>query len=169
MTRLRVWDVETNTLINEFRAEPTALKYVSVSPDESRAIFQYYDQVAVLWDLKQNRQLRLWADYGGTGWSSKLSPDGKSLVEVRQTLIKIWDVPSGTLRHVVFEGTQNYRQTLAISPDSRRFAVRAGLVRHGSQGYIIPEVYRRIFPMLGDWVRLRSVTVETVLRQAIIG
>ena len=129
--RLRVWDVETNTLINEFRAEPTALKYVSVSPDESRAIFQYYDQVAVLWDLKQNRQLRLWADYGGTGWSSKLSPDGKSLVEVRQTLIKIWDVPSGTLRHVVFEGTQNYRQTLAISPDSRRFAV--GLDSSGTE------------------------------------
>ncbi len=129
--RLRVWDVETNTLINEFRAEPTALKYVSVSPDESRAIFQYYDQVAVLWDLKQNRQLRLWADYGGTGWSSKLSPDGKSLVEVRRTLIKIWDVPSGTLRHVVFEGTQNYRQTLAISPDSRRFAV--GLDTDGTE------------------------------------
>ena len=129
--RLRVWDIKTNTLINEFRAEPTALKYVSVSPDESRAIFQYYDQVAVLWDLKQNRQLRLWADYGGTGWSSKLSPDGKSLVEVRRTLIKIWDVPSRSLRHVVFEGTQNYRQTLAISPDSRRFAV--GLDTDGTE------------------------------------
>ena len=148
--RLRVWDVETNTLINEFRAEPTALKYVSVSPDESRAIFQYYDQVAVLWDLKQNRQLRLWEDYGGTGWSSKLSPDGKSLVEVRRTLIKIWDVPSGTLRHVVFEGTQNYRQTLAISPDSRRFAV--GLDSSGTE---VRDIYtgslQAHFPNAWGW------------------
>ena len=129
--RLRVWDVETNRLINEIRAEPTALKHVSVSPDENRAILQYYDQVAVLWDLKQNRQLRLWADYGGAGWSSKLSPDGRSLVQVYDTLIKIWDVPSRSLRHVVFEGTQNYRKTLAISPDSRRFAV--GLYTDGTE------------------------------------
>ena len=120
--RLRVWDVETGTLINEIRAEPTALKHVSVSPDESRAILQYYDQVAVLWDLKQNRQLDLWADYWSSAWD-KLSPDGRSLVQVYNTLIKIWDVPSRSLRQIVFQGTQSYRQTLAISPDSRRFAV----------------------------------------------
>lgn len=128
--RLRVWEVETNTLLSEFRAKPTSLKHVSVSPDESRAIFQYYDQVAALLDLKQNRQLRLWADYGGTAWDG-LSPDGKSLVQVYDTLIKIWDVPSRSLRHVVFEGTQNYRRTLAISPDSRRFAV--GLDSDGTE------------------------------------
>ena len=128
--RLRVWDVETGALINEIRAEPAALTHVSVSPDESRAILQYYGQVAVLWDMKQIRQLRLWADHGGGGWS-KLSPDGRSLVEVKDTLIKIWDVPSGSLRKTVFEATQNYRRTLAISADSRRFAV--GLHADGTE------------------------------------
>ena len=128
--RLRVWEVETNTLINEFRAEPAALKHVSVSPDESRAILQYYDQVAVLWDLKQNRQLRLWADYGRGAWAG-LSPDGKSLVQVYDTLIKIWDVPSRSVRHVIFEGTQKYSHALAISRDSRRFAV--GLDTDGTE------------------------------------
>ena len=120
--RLRVWEVETGALINEFRAEPVALKHVSVSPDESRAIFQYYDEVAVLWDLKQNRQLRLWADYGRGAWNG-LSPDGRSLVQVYDTLIKIWDVPSRSIRNIVFEGTQKYSHALAISRDSRRFAV----------------------------------------------
>ena len=128
--RLRVWDVETGASINEIRAEPTALRHVSVSPDESLAILQYHGQVAVLWDMKQNRQLRLWADYGGGG-RSKLSPDGRSLVEVNNTLIKIWDVPSGSLRQIVFEGMQNYRQTLAISADSRQFAV--GLYADGTE------------------------------------
>ncbi len=120
--RLRVWEVDTYTLLNEFRAEPTSLKHVSVSPDESRAIFQYYDQVAALWDLNQNRQLRLWADYGRSAWDG-LSPDGKSLVQVYDTLIKIWDVPSRSLRRLVFQGTQKFGHTLAISQDSRRFAV----------------------------------------------
>ena len=133
--RLRVWDVETGALINEFRAEPTALEHVSVSPDESRAIFQYYDQVAVLWDLKQNRQLRLWADYGSAGRSA-LSPDGRSLVQVYDTLIKIWDVPSRSVRHVVFEGTEKYEQSLAIAPDSRRFAI--GLDSNGTE---IRDIY----------------------------
>ena len=83
--RLRVWDVETGASINEIRAEPTALRHVSVSPDESLAILQYHGQVAVLWDMKQNRQLRLWADYGGVVLGVSLSPDGRSLVEVNTT------------------------------------------------------------------------------------
>ena len=150
--RLRVWDVETGALINEIRAEPTALKHVSVSPDESRAILQYYDQVAVLWDLKQNRQLRLWADYGGGG-RSKLSPDGKSLVEVNSTLIKIWDVPSRSLRHIVFEGTQEFGHMLAISQDSRRFAV--GLDSAGTE---VRDIHtgelQAQFPNTGEWYGL---------------
>ena len=129
--RVRIWDVETGTLVNEVHGKPTALKHVSVSPDESRAILQYHDQVAVLWDMKQNRRIRLWADYTSGRTRLRLSPDGRSLVQVFRTLIKIWDVPTRSLRGIVFEGEQNYRQTLAISPDGQRFAI--GLYTNGTE------------------------------------
>ena len=129
--RVRIWNVETGKLVNEFHGEPTALKHVSISPNESRAILQYHDQVAVLWDMKQNRRIRLWADYTKRGTRLRLSPDGRSLVQVFRTLIKIWDVPSRSLQGIVFEGEQNYRQTLAISPDGQRFAT--GLYTNGTE------------------------------------
>ena len=120
--RVRVWDVETNVLVNDFRGESNVLRHVSVSPDESRAILQYRNQVAELWDMKHNRRIRQWASYTGGYARLRLSPDGRSLVEAYDTLIKVWDVPSRSLRQIV-EGVDNYRNTLAISPDSRRFAV----------------------------------------------
>ena len=129
--RVRVWDVETRKLVNEFRGEPTALKYVSASSDERLAILQYHDQVAVLWDMKQNRRIRLWTDYTARGTRMRLSPDNSSLVQIYPTLIKIWDVPSQSLREIVFAGEQNYRLTLAISPDSRRFVT--GLYTNGTE------------------------------------
>lgn len=129
--RVRVLDVETGRLVNEFRGEPTALKHVSVSPDGSRAILQYHDQVAVLWDIKQNRRIRLWADNTARGTRLDLSPDGSSVVQIYPTLIKIWDVPSRLLRGIVFQGEQSYRLTLAMSPDSRRFAT--GLYTNGTE------------------------------------
>ena len=124
--RVRVWDIKTASLIDEFREEAFFLKHVSVSPDESRAILQYADQVAVLWDMKQHRRLRLWANYtGGYSQQLRLSPDGRSLVQVYRSLIKIWDVPSRAVRHVLFDKLEIYREpeTLAVSTDSRRFAV----------------------------------------------
>lgn len=129
--RVRVWDVETRKLVNEIRGEPIALTHVSVSPDERLAILQYHDQAAVLWDMQQNRRIRLWADYTARGTRVRLSPDGRSLVQVYRTLIKIWDVPTLSLREIVFAGEQNYRLTLAISPDSRRFVT--GLYMNGTE------------------------------------
>ncbi|MDE0044010.1 MAG: WD40 repeat domain-containing protein, partial [Candidatus Poribacteria bacterium] len=120
--RMHVWDIETHTMVNEFHAELTRLERVSVSPDESRAILQYRDQIAELWDMKQDRHLRLTADYTGFA-QSRISPDGESLVQVYYTLIKIWDVPSRSLRQLVFAVPQRYRGAVAISPDSRRFTV----------------------------------------------
>lgn len=130
--RVRIWDVETHTLVNEIRPEPIALRNVSLSPDESRMILQYRDQVAVLWDMEQNRRLRLWADYTGRNYSVlRVSPDGKSLVQLQDTLIKIWNVPSRSLRHVVFAGAQGYREAMTLSPDGSRFAV--GLYTYGTE------------------------------------
>jgi WD40 repeat protein len=121
--RVRVWDVETDQLVNEFHGEPTALKHVSISPDESRAILQYHDGVAVLWNIESARRLALCADYTDRGGRLRLSPDGNSLVQVFSTVIKIWDVAEQSIRKVVFQKDQNFRRTVAISPDSQNFAV----------------------------------------------
>ena len=118
--RIRVWDVETGAQLNQFGDELLSLYDFSLSPDEKIALFQYLFVGAVLWDVEHDRRLAFWADYPvGEG---ALSPDGRSFVMVRSTVMKIWDVPSRSLRKVIFPENQPFRK-FAISPDSQTIAV----------------------------------------------
>lgn len=134
--RVRIWDVQTGEPLHEFKPEPVALETVSISQEESRAILQYHNGITVLWDIVQNRRQRLWVDFFGGTDGLRLSPDGKSLVKVLDSVIKIWDISSRSLRRVIFQGEQNYSVTLAISPDSQTFAV--GLDGYGIE---IRDIY----------------------------
>ena len=134
--RVKIWDVQTGAQLHEFKPEPVGLEAVSISPDESRAILQYHDGITVLWDIVRSRRLRLWVNFFVGTYGLRLSPDGKSLVKVHDSVIKIWDIPSRSLRRVIFQGEQNHSDTLAISPDSQNFAV--GLDGYGVE---IRDIY----------------------------
>ena len=133
---VKIWDVQTGAQFHEFKPEPVGLEGVSISPDESRAILQYRDGITVLWDMVRSRRLRLWVNFFVGTYGLRLSPDGKSLIKVLDSVIKIWDIPSRSLRRVIFQGEQNYSGTLAISSDSQTFAV--GLDGYGIE---IRDIY----------------------------
>lgn len=118
---VRVFDVHTGAQLNEFGDELFILQDFSLSPDEKIALFRYYMSEVVLWDIEHNRRLAFWSDYlWGYDW--KLSPDGRSLVMVNGAIMKIWDVPSRSLRKVIVPHNQTFRE-FAISPDSQTIAV----------------------------------------------
>ena len=119
--RIRVFDVHTGAQLNEFGAELLSLEDFSLSPDEKVALFQYYISEVVLWDIEHNHRLALWADYFSE-YDWELSPDGRSLVVVNGAIMKIWDVPSRSLRKVIVPHNRKFRR-FAISPDSRTIAV----------------------------------------------
>lgn len=118
---VRVFDVHTGAQLNEFGDNLFILEDFSLSPDEKVALFQYYINEVVLWDTEHNRRLAFWADYlSGYEWA--LSPDGHSLVMVNAAMMKIWDVPSRSLRKVIVPHNETFRE-FAISPDSRTIAI----------------------------------------------
>ena len=119
--RIRVFDVRTGTQLNEFGDEFFVLRDFSLSPDEKVVLFRYYISEIVLWDIEHNRRLALWADYL-SGYDWELSPDGRSLVMVNSAMMKIWDVPSRSLRKVIVPYSRTFRE-FAISPDSQTIAV----------------------------------------------
>ena len=116
-----VFDVHTGAQLNEFGAELFILQDFSLSPDEKIALFRYYISEIVLWDIEHNRRLAFWTDYL-LGYDWQLSPDGRLLVMVSATMMKIWDVPSRSLRKVIVPHNQTFRE-FAISPDSQTIAV----------------------------------------------
>ncbi len=119
--RVRVFDVHTGAQLNEFGDELFILEDFSLSPDEKVALFRYYISEVVLWDIEHNRRLAFWADYL-SGYDWELSPDGHSLVMVNGAIMKIWDVPSRSLRKVLIPYRQTFRE-FAISPDSQTIVV----------------------------------------------
>ena len=119
--RVRVFDVHTGAQLNEFGDEFFILEDFSLSPNEKVALFRYYISEVVLWDIEHNRRLTLWADYL-SGYDWQLSPDGRSLVMVNSATMKIWDIPSRSLRKVIVPYSRTFRE-FAISPDSQTIAV----------------------------------------------
>ena len=119
---VRVFDVHTGAQLNQFGDELFILQDFSLSPDEKIALFRYYMSEVVLWAIEQNRRLAFWADSlsGYNDW--RLSPDGRSLVMVNGAIMKIWDVPSRSLRKVIVPHNRTFRE-FAISPDSQTIAV----------------------------------------------
>ena len=119
--RIHVFDVQTGAQLNEFGDEFFILEDFSLSPDEKVALFRYYISEVVLWDIEHDRRLALWADYL-SGYDWELSPDGRSLVMVNSAIMKIWDVPSRSLRQVIAPHSRTFRR-FAISPDSQTIAI----------------------------------------------
>ena len=113
--------MHTGAQLNEFGDELFILQDFSLSPDEKIALFRYYIDEIVLWDIEHNRRLAFWADYL-SGYDWELSPDGRSLVTVNSVAMKIWDVPSRSLRKIVVPQTGWFRR-FAISPDSQTVAI----------------------------------------------
>ncbi len=119
--RIRVWDVQTGVQLNEFGDELFTLEDFSLLPDEKSVLLRY-DLVGVaLWNIEHNRRVTLWADYL-SGYDWELSPDGCSLVTVNSVVMKIWDVPSRSLRKIVVPQNGWLRRS-AISSDSQMIAI----------------------------------------------
>ena len=119
--RVRVWDVQTGVQLNEFGDELFTLEDFSLLPDEEKVLLRYERVGVVLWDIEHNRRLALWADYL-SGYDWELSPDGRSLVTVNSVVMKIWDVPSRSLRKIIVPQNRWFRR-FAISPDSQTIAI----------------------------------------------
>ena len=123
--RVRAFDVHIGAQLNEFGDELFILQDFSLSPDEKVGLLRYHISEVVLWDIESNHRLAFWADsLSGSDW--KLSPDGRSLVTVSSAMMKIWDVPSRSLRKVIVPHSGTFGR-FAISPDSQTIAIGQGL------------------------------------------
>ena len=78
----------------------------------------------VLWDIEKNQERNVWADFVKRWFYVKtmLSPDGKTVVSASPHFIKIWDVASQQLQHLI--SAEDYQFSgFAFSPDSKTFAI----------------------------------------------
>ncbi len=116
---VRIWNVESGHQIGEFSDEFRELNSITLSPDEETMLLHYRDAV-VLWDMVTMQRRNVWADF--VAGIPALSPDGKTFVSASRFYIKIWNLPSGELRHMVSAEGGLFRR-FAISSDGQKLAV----------------------------------------------
>jgi len=97
--------------------------------DGKTLFFSTYDRKVILWDIENNRQIRLFADWGSREKLfinyNKISPDGKYAMVLFQdygqdeskNIMMVWDTNTG--REIRKTEVKNSINSLIFSPDSR--------------------------------------------------
>lgn len=115
---IRLWDIDSGTLVRKFGKRESAFEQVAVAAD-GRTVISTDLERAMLWNLETGEELRDLVGYSG-GNGLACSPDGKLVVTGgRDHALHLWNVATGT-RERRLEGHDFYVRALAFSADGRR-------------------------------------------------
>jgi len=121
-TVIRLWDSDTQQLIQELRGHTDAVWGLAFSPDGSRLYSAGADNVIRVWAVETGEELATWA--GHTNWvlALALSPDGTRLATgSADNTVRLWDATTGD-SFGVLRGHTNWIRTLAFNADSSLLA-----------------------------------------------
>ncbi len=117
--QVRVWDVNSGEQDDIFGTEFRCLQSITLSPNEEMALLHYNDGM-VLWDIREKRQHKVWADY--PSWITGLSPNGKTFISLSHTHLKSWDIPLRKL-NLLESSEGEYFEGFAFSSDGQKLAI----------------------------------------------
>jgi WD40 repeat protein len=119
---LRLWDVETGTLLRSFRGHGRFITSVACTSDGKRAATGSIDRTIRLWDLESGKELRTLSGHTRAVLGVALSPDDKTLVSGSgESTVRLWDTESDKeLRTLT--GHKGDVCCVAFSPDGKYVA-----------------------------------------------
>ena len=121
----RLWKLDDNSLIREFKGHRDILYDAELSPDGSTLATCSYDKLIILWDVHTGEQLRELGGHNGAVYDIAFSPDGQHLVSASaDDTCKVWRVSDGRRMDTLAQPLRE-AYTCAFSPDGR-FIVAGG-------------------------------------------
>jgi RNA polymerase sigma factor (sigma-70 family) len=129
---VRLWDAATGKEVGRLDARDGMVGAIAFSPDGKTLVAGGEHKVVHFWDVATRREVRALDNPGGRTLSLAFSPDGQTLATraLGDSLVRIWDVASGTqrrqFRDLAFGNPDTLvlgRSRLAFAPDNRTLAV----------------------------------------------
>jgi WD40 repeat protein len=98
------------------------IQALAFSPDGKILASASYDRLIKLWDVTENKQLRVLKDHSDSIYGIAFSPDGKMLASgAADRAVKVWDVSTGNRLYTLGEST-DWVYAVAWSPDGKHLA-----------------------------------------------
>ena len=119
---VRIWDVESNTLMQTLKGHKGWVRSVDYSPDGRYLVSSSSDQTVRIWNVEKNIQMQTLKGHEGGVLSVEYSPDSKYLVSGgSDQTVRIWDVESATLVQAL-KGHKGVVRSVKYSPDGEYVA-----------------------------------------------
>ena len=113
----RLWDTETQQLLQEFRGHDGPVHGIAISPGDKRLVSSGVDSKVFVWDLASGEQQLALNGHESEVRAVAFSPDGNLIVTGSDDrTARVWDASTGKLKQT-FIGHEREVRSAAFSPD----------------------------------------------------
>ena len=120
----RVWDLSMRKQVREFKSDG-AMRCVAVTADGSLAAWSGGQKTIVVWDLKQNKELKSLTGHTSWVYSLKFTKDNKRLLSAsRDKTIRLWELDKGDAM-LTLETINRQDVVARLSPDETKIVANS--------------------------------------------
>jgi WD40 repeat protein len=117
---LKVWDLETGSMVRTLEGHSRPVYGVAVFPDGRRVVSASSDRTLKIWDLETGRVLQTLLGHSDGIGHVTLAPDGLRVVSSSwDKTLRVWDLQTGRVLHTL-KGHSDAFTAVAVTPDGRR-------------------------------------------------
>ncbi|MBE7464756.1 MAG: PAS domain-containing protein [Planctomycetes bacterium] len=120
---MKLWDLEKLEFVRAWEAHELPITALSFASDSERFLSASRDRKLMLWSVKQNRELKVFAEHTDWVLTAVLAPDARTAATgTGDRLIRLWDVESGKTR-AEFQGHRPTLRAAYTLPSAKRDAL----------------------------------------------
>lgn len=125
---VRLWDVDSGTLLRTLTGQAEYMESVSFSPDSRLLVSgaEAWDPTVALWDVDRGTLLHNLSGHTNSVRSVAFSPNGQLIASVADIAVRLWDVATGRLLSILTVpggwGSGNRLHVVTFSPDGQLLA-----------------------------------------------